>query len=105
MKFAMVPIAVVSFAYIKIMKDDLVEQVRTIQSPMVEAATRSGFLESELDDLRCLIRLTVEFFQLLHSTDRASLNTEQLRYVGESIFSGVDSFCIVSAAYRVAVGS
>ncbi len=56
-----------------------IEQVRAIQASMVESG-RSYFLESELDDLCCLIRC-------------------------DSVFSGVDSFGLVSAAYRVLPGA
>lgn len=86
------------------MKDDLVEEVLTIQTSMVESAG-PGFLDSELDDLRCLIRLTVEFYHFLRNPNRRSLDSHQLRYTCESIFSGVDSFCNVSAAYRMTGGS
>ena len=78
------------------------EQALAIQTSMVESA-RSLFLESELDDLRCLIRLTVEFFHNLQAED--SLTKDDLRYVCDSIFSGVASFGLVSAAYRVLPGS
>jgi hypothetical protein len=78
------------------------EQARTIQASMMEPG-RSYFLESELGDLRCLIRLTVEFFHYLQAED--SLIEDNLRYGCDSIFSGVDSFGLVSAAYRVLPGS
>jgi hypothetical protein len=46
------------------MSNALVEQVRAIEAPMVEPSG-SYFSGSELDDYRCLIRLTVEFFHYL----------------------------------------
>jgi hypothetical protein len=82
------------------MKDGVVEQVRAIQASMVESG-RSSSSESEMDDLRCLIRLTVEFYHYLQRVDIASLNEAELRYTCESVFSGTDSFCGVSAAFRM----
>jgi hypothetical protein len=81
-----------------------IERVRAIQASMVESA-RSYFLESELDDLRCLIRLTIEFFHHLQGEHFAPLIEDNLRYVCDSVFSGVDSFGLVSAAYRALPGA
>lgn len=81
-----------------------IEQVRAIQASMVESG-RSYLLESELDDLCCLIRLTVEFFHYLQGEEFAPLVEDNLRYVCDSVFSGVDSFGLVSAAYRVLPGA
>jgi len=79
--------------------DSATEQTHAIQASMLESA-RSCFLESELDHLRCLIRLAVEFSYYLKTEDVTSLVSGDLRYVCDSIFSGVDSFGLVSAAYR-----
>ena len=81
------------------MSNALVEQVRAIQASMVES---SGgiLLESELDDMRCIIRLTVEFFHYLQGEDVVPFVENKLRYLCDSVFSGVDSFGLVSAAYR-----
>jgi hypothetical protein len=85
-------------------KDGLfVEEVLAIQAPMLEAG-RPHFSESELDDLRVLIRLAVEFSHHLDEHAMSPLDTSELRYLGESIFSGVDSFCAVSIAYGVMSG-
>ena len=88
---------------------------------MVESA-RQFFSESEQDHLRCLIRLAVEFNDYLqhgipglqmiagnyqHAVgghiqirpDESEQNA--LKYSIESIFSGIESFCRVNAAYRV----
>jgi hypothetical protein len=66
---------------------------------MVESGG-SRLLESELDDMRSLVRLTVEFSHYLQGEDVASLVEDKLRYVCDSVFSGVDSFTLMSAAYR-----
>jgi len=104
------------------MKNDVIECVRTIQTSMLESA-RSCFSEAELDDLCCLIRLAVEFNNYLQTGNPQLRDVAQhlrhcqggdiqiqpkgleLRYSGESIFSGIDSFCSVSAAYRVVDGA
>jgi len=86
------------------MTNDLREQVQAIQHSMVESGAEC-FLESELDDLRCLIRLTIEFFHYLQGEDLSPLVEDQVNYVCESVFSGVDSFCAVSIACRVMSGA
>lgn len=87
------------------MKENIKDHVQMIQSSMVESA-RSVFAEPELDDLRCLIRITVEFFEFSKSTDLEKPNDNSgLKYCMESVFSGIDSFLSVSAAYRVLVGT
>lgn len=88
----------------KPMTDPVVARVRRIQAEMAKEAAAFGFSESECDDLRVLVRLTVEFLDSVVSLDFDSLDNRQLRYAGESVFSGVDSFCNVCAAYRVASG-
>jgi hypothetical protein len=82
----------------------LVEEVRAVQASMQESA-RSQLSESELDDLRCLIRLTVEFSHYLEDEDGRPPDPSKTRYVGESIFSGVDSFSAITAAVRGMFGS
>ncbi len=89
------------------MSDVLVEQVRAIQAAMVESAG-SSFSESELDHMRGLIRLTVEFSHYLQGQDPLPDVEDvewKVRYVCESVFSGVDSFASVSAAYRILQGA
>ncbi|HVW84714.1 MAG TPA: hypothetical protein VHB50_08530 [Bryobacteraceae bacterium] len=81
-----------------------VEQIRAIQASMVESGG-SFFLASELDDMRCLIRLTVEFFYYLQGEDVAPFVEDKLRYVRDSVFSGLSSFDLVSAAYRTLPGA
>ena len=68
-------------------------------------AARSTSLESELDHLRVVVRLTVEFHDYLRQVGTGALDHNQLTYACESVFSGVDSFCNVNAAYRVLVGA
>ena len=77
-------------------------EVDAIQASMLEGA--SHFLDSELDDLRCVIRLTVEFFHSLQRVDIDSIDDESLRYWGGSVFSGIDSFTSLCQAYRTTEG-
>jgi hypothetical protein len=105
---------------------DVVERVKEIQASMAKSA-QSHFEETELGHLRTLIRLAVEFQEylehgsvniatsLLHgphakyvpdaqnaSTD--PFNKYDLDYACESIHSGVDSFCRLSASCRLLDG-
>lgn len=91
----------------------IVERVRAMQAPMVDAA-RSCFSESELDDLRCVIRLTLEFDDYLKGADKfhdylKSFDTDRISnnliYACESIFWGIESFMRVTRAYKVLVGA
>ena len=68
---------------------------------MVEPV-ESCFLESELDDLRCLIRLTVEFHDYLQS---GPSNPLEPNYTCESVFAAVESFMSLTRAYKVLVGA
>jgi hypothetical protein len=79
----------------------IVERVSAMQDPMVEAA-RSCFSESELDDLRSVIRLSLEFHDYLENP-----NTEpnKLTYVCESILWGIESFMSLTRAYKVLAGA
>ena len=109
------------------MKLDIKERVQTIQQSMLESdCARSCFEEPEQDHLRCLVRLTVEFNDYLSSgnpqlrelakrfQDRHRLSIQiqphelvlnELNYSIQSIFSGIESFCRVNAAYKVLVGA
>jgi hypothetical protein len=78
-------------------------EVDAIQASMLEQA--SHFLDSELDDLRCVIRLTVEFFHSLQRVDIDSVNDFSLEYWGGSVFSGIGSFTSLSQAYRSTKGA
>jgi|SRR5882762_1202542 len=109
------------------MTNDIIERVRTIQAQMVEPGG-SCFSESELEDLRVLIRLTVEFHdylqgiwpteeiannlrsvwpapKLLNDLQNANINPSVLDYMCGSIFAGVESYMSVTRAYKVLVGA
>jgi hypothetical protein len=82
---------------------DLKQRVTATQVVLLEAA-RETFSESELDDLRCVVRLVVEFHDFIANANLETIDKAELRYEAESVFSGVDSFTNVAAAYRVLMG-
>jgi hypothetical protein len=109
------------------MNENVTKRVEEIQVSMVESA-KSSFDETDLGHLRCLIRLAVEFqdylengsveiaTSILHGphakyvTDVRSASTDpfnkyDLEFVCESIRSGVNSFCSLSASYRILDGA
>jgi hypothetical protein len=61
-------------------------------------------VQNEIEDLRVVVRLTVEFDAYLRGWASNPLGTNA-RYTAESTFSGIDSFCAVNSAYRVLVGA
>ena len=75
------------------------ELVKRIQDSMVE----STFEEKQLSHLRTLIRLTIEFYDYLNPGNHPE--RFELEYSIESILSGIESFCIVNAGYKVLVGA
>ena len=109
------------------MNDDVTDRVREIQASMAEPAA-SSFDDRELGDLRCVIRLTVEFrhylehgstemvrslqqgpmahlFRDLQDASADPFNKYDLEYACDSIRSGIDSFCSLNQAYRILVGA
>ena len=85
--------------------DAMVDQVRAIQASMVEAGSRI-FAGPELDGMRCLIRLTVEFHHFLRGDAVvAAFIDDKVGYICESVFSGVDSFALMGHAYGALPGA
>jgi hypothetical protein len=72
-------------------------QLRAIQDSMVDGV-KSCFSARELDALRVVIRLTVEFHRDLKA-DKTN------NFVSESVFSGIDSFTLLLHAYKVLAGA
>jgi hypothetical protein len=68
---------------------------------MVEAS-EGCFSQAELDHLRAVIRLAVEFRYYLEA---ACTHVSCATYVSESIFSGIESYCASTRAYSVLVGA
>jgi hypothetical protein len=77
-------------------------EVDAMQASMLEGA--SHFLDSQLDGLRGVIRLTVEFFHRLKRVDIDSIDDVSLRYWGGSVFSGINSFTSLCQAYGTTAG-
>jgi hypothetical protein len=111
----------------EIQMSDIIERVKEIQAQMAESA-QSRFDESELGHLRCLMRLAVEFHDylehgsveiaasILHGphakyvrdVQSASIdpfNKYDLEFLCDSIRSGVNSFCILNASYKMLDGA
>jgi hypothetical protein len=76
-------------------------RVTMIQRFMVEAA-QGCLSKTELDHLRAVIRLTVEFSYYLET---ACTHVSCTMYVSESIFSGIESYCSLTRAYSVLVAA
>lgn len=65
-------------------------------------AIEDCFSASEIDDLRCIVRLTIEFHYYLQIACNHSFCSE---YVSHSIFAGTECFTGLTHAYRVLVGA
>jgi hypothetical protein len=80
-----------------------IEDVREAQALML-AAGQPYLVGSESDDLRGLIRITIEFFHFLEGRLKLEgiLEGDEVNYAIDTIFSGVDSFMLLSAAYKSA---
>jgi len=76
---------------------DIRRRVETLHASMAESS-HGCFSKTELDHLRTVIRLTVEFHSYLRL---ACTHHFCLTYMSESIFSGVDSYCGLTGAYKV----
>lgn len=72
-------------------------EVSQVQASMVDAI-RSCFSPAQLDALRVVIRLTVEF----HKSVEANNTTN---YVSASVFSGISSFLTLVHSYAVLEGA
>lgn len=81
--------------------EEVVQRVRLTQTSMIRSA-RDCFSESEIDHLRCVVRLTIEFHYYLQLACSHSYCSE---YVSESIFAGIDSYQSLTHGYNVLVGA
>ena len=80
---------------------ELALHVHAIQKPILGSA-REHFKPSQVEHLRDLVRLAVEFHYQVEPNPSAS--TDELNYVADSILAGVDSFVLVRDAYSVRGG-
>jgi len=83
------------------MERDCRFEIKDLQAQM-ETSAQSCFVQSEIDHLNSIIRLIAES-AALPSYDQISDHDK--RYAGDSIFSGMDSFCIVNSAYSILAGA
>lgn len=79
----------------------VIQHVRQTQALMIKAI-EDCFSASEIDDLRCIVRLTIEFHYYLQIACNHSFCSE---YVSHSIFAGTECFTGLTHAYRVLVGA
>jgi hypothetical protein len=78
--------------------NDLPNRVFLVQVPLMEAA-RPYFEEEEIQWLRGLIRLAVEFEDRLQRTKIEEIERAELQYLAGSVFGGLDGFFLIGRAY------
>ena len=79
----------------------VIQHVQQTQASMIKSI-KDCFSASEIDDLRCVVRLTIEFHYYLEVACDHSYCSE---YVSESIFCGIESFMHLTRGYDVLVGA
>jgi hypothetical protein len=83
-----------------VMTEELLQKMHLIQNDMA-ADAQTCFLDSDVENLRVVIRLTFEFGVFLGSSDLEKKDRSKIDYRIGSIFSGIDCFCSLSYAYRM----
>ena len=81
--------------------EEVLQHVRRTQTSMIQSV-QDCFSESELDDLRCVVRLTIEFHYYLELGCSHSYCSE---YVSGSIFAGIESYQSLTHGYGVLAGA
>ena len=82
----------------------MAKQYAAVQEPILTEA-QSCFLENEVQALRTVVRLAVEFDDYLRREDIDALDPDELEYVAGSVFAGIESFMTVAHGYSVLSGS
>jgi hypothetical protein len=82
-------------------REDLSEKVLAKQEFVLEGA-EEAFDASEIEDLRCLTRLAVEFNECLQLVEADARPRD---YIIGSVVAGVDSFYALAHGYRCLVGA
>jgi hypothetical protein len=79
------------------------EEVLAVQASMAEVGQACDFLDSQVEHLLVLTRLTVEFAHYLEGPDSSSFDDPEmeLTYANHSTFASVESFMLMSQAYRM----
>lgn len=80
---------------------DVRKRVQKIQDSMVEVS-KGSLSKRELGYLRVVVRLTIEFLCYIQ---RGCGHSFCLEYASESTFSGIDSFCGLTRAYKTLKGA
>lgn len=83
---------------------DRAQAVNSIVESIAETAT-PGFSEADLQRLRSVTRLTVDFRLYLDTVNIADPDKNDVIYACESIYSGIESFITISHSYRILVGA
>lgn len=81
--------------------EQVVKRVQQTQASMIKSI-EDCFSVSEIDHLRCVVRLAIEFHYYLQIACDHSFCSE---YVSESILAGIESFMSLTHAYGVLVGA
>jgi hypothetical protein len=86
------------------MENDQMERVQAICLSMEESA-RPGFDDNDIENLRILVRITVQFYDYLTSTVPSADPSGDRNYVLDRVFFHVESFRLVMHSYGVLVGA
>lgn len=81
--------------------EQTIRHVRQTQASMINSI-EDCFSASEIDHLRCVARLTIEFHYYLQVGCDHSFCSE---YVSHSIFAGIESFMRLTHSYGILVGA
>jgi len=81
-----------------------VERYRAIQERMLQRS-RTCFTAAETQDLRCIVRLAVEFDDYLRHEELDALDPDELEYVAGSVFAGINCFTGAARGYSVLAGA
>ena|SRR5579864_1064915 len=90
------------------MQDDEIERIRAIQQSMEEPA-RLRFMDEDFQQLRVLVRLTVEFHDYLTATPPWPAFPDDpfhdMTYTIDKVLFNIDSFRTVIHSYGILVGA
>jgi hypothetical protein len=84
--------------------NDLPNRVALVQVPLMEAG-RPYLVEQEIEWLRTLIRLAVEFEDRLQRTKIEAMERDEVQYLAGSVFSGLNCFLELGSSYHLLDGA
>ena len=85
-------------------RDKLAERYYAVQVPILRKA-ESYLIADDIQNLRAIVRLAVEFDDYLRREDTEALDADELEYVAGSVFAGIGCFAGVSHGYKVLAGA